>query len=222
MTATTTPTLGLMRPTLTDDFKTDDFAQTFDILDDNPGIYQVANQASRPTTWTHEQHGRTCRQLDQLIDWVWVKPTSGSTGVWKRMWGKGLLHSQTNGSAISSSATNYTLGATVIQTPSILIPGGRPVRVTVRWGNCGNTSGLSIGSYWEGSSLIHSWGINGYHYTQAQWGRTGIASMYRITRDPAPTTQVSMSFKWTISATADFGLGGTTTMQDTILEVEEV
>jgi hypothetical protein len=222
VTALTTDKLGLIKPSTTDDFKTSEIANTFQILDDNPGILVIPNQAARPSSWTHLQHGRTVRQMDQRVEWVWEKPNSGATGVWKRYWGKGLLHTQSNAGATSSSSTNYNAGTTVIQTPSLLLPGGRPIRVTVRWGNCGNTSGLAIASYWEGSTRIHDWGINGFDYTQSQWGRTGIASMYRITRDIAPTTQVNMTFKWTISATSDFGLGGTSTMRDVVLEVEEV
>jgi hypothetical protein len=220
VTATTTPKLGLISPVTTDDFKTDQFAQTFGVLDENPGIFCVANQAARPTTWTHLQHGRTVRQLDQGIDWWWDKPLSGSTPVWRRLAGKGVLHTQTNGSSVSSSTTTYTAGATVIQTPSILIPGGRQIRVTVRWDTMGNTLGIGMGHYWEGSTLTNSWGVNGFDTTQGQWGRTGAAGYYMIVRDIAPTTQVSVEFKWAISAM--IGVGGETIIRNTKLQVEEI
>jgi hypothetical protein len=222
VTATKTPNLGLISPTTTDDFKTTDFAETFGILDLNPGIFCVANQASRPTTWTEKQHGRTCRQMDQLIDWVWVQPTSGSTGIWKRTAGKGVLYTQTTSGAVSSAATVYTAGATVIQTPSIILPGGRPIKVTVRWDTCGNTSGIGVGSYWEGSSLINSRAINGYDYPSNQWARLGLGGQFFAIRDIAPTTQVSVAFRWTISAYALSGTGGTTTTRGTVMVVEEV
>lgn len=222
VTATVTPRLGLISPVTTDDFKTSELATTFGTLDQYPGILNVANQASRPTTWTEKQHGSTCRQLDQMIDWVWYQPTSGSAGVWKRLAGKGLLHSQTNAGAVSSGATVYTSGATVIQTPSIILPGGRPIRVSISWDTCGNTGGIGVGSYWEGSTLIQSFGINGYDYPSGNWSRLGLAEEVSVTRDLAPTTQVSMAFRWTISAYAFSGVGGTTTIRGTVLTVEEI
>lgn len=222
MTTTTTPNLGLMSPVTTDDFKTTDFAATFAILDQNPGIFVVANQASRPSTWTEKQHGRTIRQIDQGIEWYWYQPTSGSVGEWRRTAPKGQLYTQTNSGAVSSSATDYNLGATVISTSSILLPGGRPIKVTVKWDSCGNTSGLAVGSYWEGSTNITPWGINGYDYPQAQWGELGLGGMFTITRNLAPTTQVSVAFKWTISAYAFAGLGGSSTIRNTVMTVEEV
>lgn len=223
MTATTTPRLGLISPTSTDDFKTTEVAQTFGILDENPGIYRVDNQASRPTTWNHNQHGRTVRQMDQLIDWVWVQPTSGSVGAWKRVAPKGILHTQENQANVTSSATVYTSGATVIQTPSIILPGGRPIEISLRWHFFGNTEGIAVGSYWEGSTLQTSWRVNGYELAQpSHRGDYGMGGMYATWRDLAPTTQVSMSFKWTISAYGLNGIGGTTTIRSTVMVIKEV
>lgn len=222
VTATNTPNLGLMSPVSTDDFKTTDFAATFGILDLNPGIFVVPNQASRPNTWTEKQHGRTVRQIDQGIDWYWYQPTSGFTGLWKRTAPKGQLYTQTNSGAVSSSATNYNSGAVVITTSSVLLPGGRPIKVTVKWDSFGNSSGLAVGSYWEGSTNIIPWGVNGFDYTQGTWGQLGLGGMFTITRDLAPVTQTSVIFKWTISAYAFAGLGGASTIRGTTMTVEEV
>lgn len=220
MTATQTPKLGLISPVNTDQFSTAEIAQTFGILDSNPGVLGVANQASRPNTWTHLQHGRTVRQLDQGIDWWWDKPDSGTTGVWRRLGSKGVLWSQGNGSSISSATTTYTAGATIIQTPSVRLPGGRRTRISVLWDTMGNTAGVGMGHYWEGSTLINSWGVNGFDTTSGQWGHVGAAGMYSIIRDISPTTQVDMTFTWAISAMS--GVGGTTTIRNTRMFIEEI
>jgi hypothetical protein len=220
-TATTTPKLGLISPTNTDQFSTADIANSMGVLDGSPGILPVANQAARPTTWTHLQHGRTIRQLDQGIDWWWDKVDSSATGTWRRTSSKGILYSQTNGSSVSSATTTYASGATVIDTPTVLIPGGRQIRVIVRWDTFGNSAGLAMGHYWEGSTLVNSWGVNGFDSTQSIWGQTGLAGHFMIVRNIAPTTQVNMTFKWAISAFVS-GVGGTTYIRNTSLMVEEI
>lgn len=222
MTATNTPVLGLIQPVGTDEFKTAEFASTFLTIDSNPGIFKVANQASRPTTWNQNQHGRTCRQMDQLIDWVWWQPTSGDTGVWKRISPKGTLHTQTNSGSVSSSTKVYTSGATVIQTPSIIIPGGKRIRVDCQWGGCGNTAGIAMVSYWENSSLIYTFSVNGYPHPSPNTGRVGLGGNFFFNRDPAPNSQVSMSFKISISAYVGFSSAGTSTITQTFFTVEEV
>jgi hypothetical protein len=220
VTATTTPKLGLISPTTTDNFSTAEIAQTFGILDDNPGILCVANQAGRPSTWTHLQHGRTVRQLDQGIDWWWDKVDSGTTGTWRRLASKGILYAQGNGGSVSSSTTTYTSSATVIQTPSIRLPGGRRIRVSVLWDTMGNTAGIAMGHYWEGSTLINSWGVNGFDTTSGLWGHVGAAGIYSIIRDISPTTQVDMTFTWGISAMV--GVGGTSFIRNSRMFIEEI
>lgn len=132
MTASKTPNLGLMSPVLSDPFNPDDYAQTFGILDQNPGVKVVANQASRPTGWSNLQHGRLVWQADLNVMWLWNQPTSSVAGSWLRLGGYGLLGSATNPTQINSTAQNWTLAPIAVQT-TVMVPGGRPCLVMYNW-----------------------------------------------------------------------------------------
>lgn len=203
MTASKTPNLGLMSPVGSDPFVTQDFADTMAILDLNPGIRTVANQASRPTGWTAAQHGRRVYQADQQIEWVWHMPSSGTPGVWKRTYPKGLLANVVNYSTIGTSNTNYGAGPTLVEANNVIIPGGRPYRYTFRcdWAACsgGNMSIISI--HQDGAML--SW----FHVAGGTFdGGRGMPSMHEFSFSlAAPANQLTTSFRLTLSAHSSFG-----------------
>lgn len=132
MTASKTSALQLMSPTTADQFDPADFAETFAILDDNPGILTVANQASRPTGWSSDQHGRHVWQADTNIMWVWNQPSSVVAGVWTRRGGFGHLGGASNPTQINSTAQTWTAAPTAVAV-NVMVPGGRPVLVMYNW-----------------------------------------------------------------------------------------
>jgi hypothetical protein len=137
MTASKTPNLGLMSPVLADAFNPDDFDTTFAIIDANPGIQVVANQASRPTGYSTAQHGRMVWQADQNILWIWNQPTSLVGGVWVRSGSKGWLGGAGNASTVSTTAISTATAPTVVST-TVMVPGGRPQLILYKWVFIGN------------------------------------------------------------------------------------
>jgi hypothetical protein len=222
MTASKTPVLGLMNPVGSDPFLTSDFADTFGRIDAAPGIAVVANQSARPTGWNSNQHGRRVWQADQNIEWVWNQPSSGSPGSWLRTFAKGVLANANMGSFLSTTNTNYATGITIVSLPTIVIPGGRPIRVSYWYDWVANDYGQSVISYWENGVQI---------YDNFHDGRLFIdnfpephVNSHRFYRNPAPSSQITMSFSITLAARNDAPPrgGGISTIAATWLQVEEV
>lgn len=131
-TASKTPNLGLMSPVASDPFDPADYDATFAILDQNPGVLTVANQASRPTGWNNNQHGRLVWQADLNVMWIWNQPSSLVAGAWVRLGGYGLLATAINPTQINATAINWTAAPVAVQTTA-MVPGGRPCLVMVNW-----------------------------------------------------------------------------------------
>ena len=138
MTASKTPNLGLMNPVGSDTFSTSDFADTFGKIDLTPGILTVANQASLPTGFNANQHGRHVWQADTNIMWVWNQPSSGVSGTWVRSGTKGWLGGASNAAQVNTTAISVSTAPTVVSY-NALVPGGRPVFVNMRWIFIGNS-----------------------------------------------------------------------------------
>lgn len=132
MTASKTPNLGLMSPVLSDAFTPDDFDTTFGILDANPGILTVPNQAARPSGYSAAQHGRMVWQADQNIMWIWTQPSSLTAGSWQRQGTKGWLGGATNAAGTSTTAISWGTAPTVMSA-TVMVPGGRPQLIIYRW-----------------------------------------------------------------------------------------
>lgn len=222
MTASKTPALGLMNPVGSDPFLTSDFAQTFQAIDAAPGIVTVANQSARPTGWNSNQHGRRVWQADQNIEWVWVQPSSSSPGSWQRTFAKGVLANAQVGGFLGTSNTNYATGPTIVSIPSVIIPGGRPIRVTYWYDWLANDYGQSVITYWENGvqtyDNFHDGRLFGDNFPEPH------VNSHRFYRNPAPSSQVTMSFSITLSARNDTPPhgGGNSLIAATWLEIEEV
>jgi hypothetical protein len=222
MTASKTPNLGLMNPVGSDPFLTSDFSDTFGRIDAAPGIAVVANQSARPTGWTSNQHGRHVWQADQNIEWVWNQPSSSSPGAWQRTFAKGQLAIASVGSFLSTSNTNYATGPTIISISNLIIPGGRPIRISYWYDWLANDYGQSVISYWENGVDIYDNFHDGRSFRD-NFPEPHVNS-HRFSRNPAPSAQITMSFSITLSARNDvvpYG-GGTSTIAGTWLEVEEI
>ncbi len=113
MTATTTPRLGLLSPTNTDDFLPEDFVDTMNKLDGRPGILPVANYASLPSGLTSAHHGSIFAQLDNGAMWMWVRPGSAA-GAWRRINSMGRVFYQVQSASVSTTQTDEDNSATLI------------------------------------------------------------------------------------------------------------
>jgi hypothetical protein len=220
MTASKTPRLGLMNPVGSDAFVTADFAQTFGIIDANPGYAIVPNAASRPTGYTTAQHGSLVYQSDLNIMWSWNQPTSGSAGAWRRVGNAGLLGSSAASGLVTTTTTTYTSGVQVAAL-TVTVPGGRPIQVAINWEILGNTYDKAVVSYWENNNLIVS---------RPYWGlpptatRTPVsANNWVFARDPAPNSSLLLATKVTVAAfnAAPTNGGGTTSAQGVSIAIWE-
>lgn len=223
MTASKTPNLGLMNPVASDPFVIEDFSNTFGILDQNPGVLTVPNQASRPTNFTAAQHGRIVLQADQQILWMWNQVNSGVTGGWSRVGNKGLIGEFQNGGTVATTTINRDLGPTVVQ-GSVLIPGGRPFLALFNYGIATSVGSRIIVSYWEDNVRLLSQVFNGVDPSaRPAPGTTPLATAYYWMR-PAPTVARTINFKVSIAAFGDvhpWG-GGYTAVTDGKLHIIEL
>lgn len=205
MTASKTARLGLMNPSGSDAFVTADFAQTFAILDLNPGVLMVPNAAGRPTSYTSAQHGSFVYQTDLGILWSWNQPSGGSAGAWRRVGNVGFLGSSSASGLVTTTTTNYASGAQVAAV-TVTVPGGRPIMVDIEWDQLGNTYSKSVVSYWENNVRIAD-RVFGFGLPPAASG--GGWTLYR---DPAPSAALTLAAKVTIAsynASAPNGSGTT-------------
>lgn len=219
MTASKTPNLGLMNPVGSDAFTVADFSSTFGVLDQNPGILVVPNQASRPTGWGTNQHGRHVWQADQNVEWVWNQPTSSVAGVWQRRGPKGHLGGAAGGTV---STANPTVGAgPVALSATVLVPGGRPLNVVVGWAGCLNeTSGSSFISLWENGTLIA--GINAFGRNFSDPLSHWISGTIDTWTNPAPTTQTSVTYQVQVNPNNNINPPGTTSLMSATISIYEV
>jgi hypothetical protein len=212
MTASKTARLGLMNPVGSDAFVTADFAQAFGILDANPGILPVANQSSRPTSYTASQHGSLVYQTDLNILWSWYQPSSGVVGQWQRVGNIGYLNQFSNSGTVGTTTVNYSSGSSVI-TGTVTVPGGRPILVMLSWTRLDSTKGASVLSYWENNVKISDTEFYG-------WTGDSTSDTFWFYRNPAPNSSLSLSVKLTIAAKN--GLGGTSTIGNSNLAIFEM
>lgn len=216
MTASKTPNLGLMNPQGSDSFSTTDFSQTFGILDTNPGITTVANQAALPTGFSNNQHGRRVWQADQDVEWVWNQPSSTVAGAWKRVGCKGWLGGVSNSGAVTAASS---AGIKVLEV-SLLVPGGRPVLVmySFLWVQDNQTGQAGI-NYHENGNYIDT-----KYYSGRAYGTSSVppasGSNYYL-RNIAPTTQQNITFNLTLVNNNSLG-SGTATIWNTTLDIIEV
>jgi hypothetical protein len=196
MTASKTPNLQLMSPVLSDTFTPDDFAATFGIIDQNPGVLVIPNQASRPTGWGAAQHGRMVWQADINIMWIWNQPSALVAGAWSRQGTKGYLGGAFNAATVSTTATNVGTAPTVVSVTAML-GGTRPALVVYRWSYIGNDPAkfATLNLFVNGSGLIESRHVGNTFavaYNSATPYPPG-AGMYAVVYG-APSVQTSVTF----------------------------
>lgn len=187
-TASHTPSLGLMSPVASDPFDPADFDATFAILDANPGVLTVANQSSRPTGWSSNQHGRLVWQADLNVMWIWNQPSSGTGGSWVRLGSYGLLGSAVNPTQINATQVNWTAAPVAVQT-TVMVPGGRPCLIMVTWLYLANDSSKQVTiNFIENSSSVLERRFDGSSFGVVP-DQPPQAGSYFYTRSAQPTQQ---------------------------------
>lgn len=189
MTSSKTDNLGLMSPVLSDPFNPDDFRDTFEILDQHPGVRVVPNQASRPTSWNNNQHGRLVWQADLNVMWVWNQPTAQVAGAWARLGGYGLLGSAINPTQVNTTSQNWTTAPTAVNV-NVMVPGGRPCLVMYNWQYVANdkTKQVTVNLVENSTSVMErrhngtSFGVSTYPPDASSyfWVRSSAATQQQI------------------------------------------
>lgn len=210
-----------MYPVGSDQFDITDFQNTFTALDQNPGTIVVPNQASRPTGWGVNQHGRRVLQADQGIEWWWNMPSSTTAGVWTRVGPKGWLGGTFHGGSVS--CTNTTTPVAVASL-TLVIPGGRPILVfySFLWATNTNVSNGQIATeYWENGIYVTNRFHNGTGYNGGDPHNPPDSGMMYFQRNIAPTVQRTMTFTILVQGQPGHPVG-TTAIYDTTFDIYEV
>jgi hypothetical protein len=195
-----------MDPVGSDPFKVQDFSETFETLDRNPGVLTIPNQSSRPTGWNADQHGRRVWQADQNIEWVWNQPSSSQGGEWQRTYARGLIGSARSSHIISTTSWQH-FHAPLICSVNTLLPGGRPITMSI---SCDWVSSTGFDHYCYANIIFNGDLITrqmwrGYHFTW--WHDRSISDhYYALTQDLAPRTQKEGLFELRLSAPLGGGL----------------
>lgn len=125
---TPSPRLGLLEPSTSDPFSTQDIATNWGILDKYPGIYVCTSQ-TRPQ-WGQAQAGMRISETDTGLEWRW----DGAN--FQRTAPQGLLRTTTGGwargqrtSDFSTSSTSYVVVVAI--TNVVVPPGNRTLQINV-------------------------------------------------------------------------------------------
>lgn len=206
-----------MLPVDSDPFLPSDFVATMNKLDGTPGVTPIANFASLPVGLTTAQHGSMYMQTDNNAMWMWWKPTSGSTGAWKRANNLGVLGQATLSTSVTTTASSDGAAPTVM-TLTVAAPGGRWIGCDVHCWSVGNTG--------SAGATVSSLSLNGTIVTRGAvvTGTAGAGALAHLTYFmPPPAAGTSVTFRWTIRvANIVGGLGSSTATGPANLTIFEV
>jgi hypothetical protein len=155
-------------------------------------------------------------QQDLNILWSWNQPTGGSVGAWRRVGNVGFLGQAFNSATLTTTTTNYSNGPTV-NSIDVVVPGGRPLLVTMSWDFFTNTNEKAVLSYWENNTKQFD------VFIRSKPSPAFSANTWWAMR-PAVSNGQTINFKMTIAsfnASAPNG-SGTTTMTGAALAVWEM
>jgi hypothetical protein len=117
-----------MQPASGDNFTLSDFDDTFQKLDNAPGVTPVANYAAisaLAATLTTSQNNSIYLQADNGSLWQWVKPGAGA-GSFRKINTTGLLRSVTQAATVTTTTTDPAAAPSMVST-TFTMPGGRAI-----------------------------------------------------------------------------------------------
>lgn len=224
-TANVTPKLKLMKPLDSDQFEAQDYADTFSILDNQPGVALVDSYAGLSTLaasnggWGVNQHGLMALDRHNNALWWWKCPAG--TGVWTRANSVGLLKQVTQSIAVSTTATTGN-GILVADSGLLTVPGGRTIKIDVNF-DADNTAGdLSLGVFFllDGSALLKEYVFRlgpGIGYS----GSSRMITYYLQNLTPESTHQFKFYMRSSNGIASNGGGGVTTARYSTMVVSEE-
>lgn len=191
-----TDRLNLMRHTLADRFRVQDYANNWARLDQHPGVF-ICTSGTRPT-WGARQEGMCIFETDTQLIWHW----SGSE--WERLVPKGLLGRNSVTTDDDNATTSYTTAVSV----TVTVPeGGRTIKVSVEGPGVWSTEGLTELAIFRDATQLQSW---------LEQGGQGADPIDRprplsMTTFDESVTAGSRTYSLQFRATSEFG--GTSTLE---------
>lgn len=195
---TPTARIGLIKPTDSDGFSTENLAANWQLVDDYAGRF-VCTSGTRPP-WGAPQEGMTIYEKDTDLEWVW----NGS--LFNRYAPKGMLGNASRDTDITTTSTTLQV---VVQATGVSVPrGGRSVMVQAQWFEVENSAGRSILALYRDTNELHAWAVGGEDTDVAIEGLGDSVVIF----DEAPPEGI---YTYSLRFAADAAVGGTTTMRAT-------
>ena len=191
-----TDRLSLLRHTLADVFKVDDYGYNWGRLDEHPGIF-ICESSTRPTGWAERQTGMAIFETDTNLTWHW----DGSA--WERNLARGLIGFDSTTSEVSTALTTFQTAIPVIVD---VASGGRYHQITVSAPGVKSTEDLTEVGIFRDATQLQAWfsqGGTGVGVTEAPRGLSHV-----FTDLPTPG-----SITYSLRYRAVSGVGGTSTIE---------
>lgn len=191
-----TDRLSLIRHTLADVFRVEDYAENWERLDEFPGVF-VCTSGARPIDWGERQEGQVIFETDTNLFWTW----NGDS--WVRHLSRGNIGYQTVTSQVQTASTSLQ---TAVSAAVTVASGNRRHRISVGASEVHNTNDLTrISILRDGTTLAeweHQGGTGG---TPAEQPRHLSKAVYDLPTAGART--------YTLEFSAVSGNGGTSTIE---------
>lgn len=191
-----TDRLSLIRHTLADVFRVQDYADNWARLDAFPGIF-VCTSESRPVDWGERQAGMAIFETDTKLLFHW----SGSA--WERYVPRGLIGREAITTEVNTTQTTYQVAVSVNVT---VAEGNREHRITVGAPGVKSTEALTELAIYRDSTELTEW----YHQ-----GSTGgePEGQPRHLSNVIFDTPTAGSRTYSLQYRAVSGVGGTSTIE---------
>lgn len=141
-----TDRLHLMKPVNSDPFTPADFDESFQTIDNYPGVWIAANNSSLPSGWDSTRDGMLCLQKDKNVLWQWDRPGSGA-GNWRRVASQGVLGSSPGPNSKITVTSPPPDNGVVTMTVNATALGGRHLSFDAHLGSV-NKEGDAQGIIW--------------------------------------------------------------------------
>lgn len=223
-TANVTPRLKLMKPLDSDQYETQDYADSFTIIDNNPGVALVDSYAGLATLASSNGYGTAQNGLlayDRHNNAMWRYLNTSGSGSWVRANSVGLLKQVTQSVNVTTSTVNSP-GILVLTSGVITVPGVRALAINVDF-NGDNTSGanaLGVLQLLDGTTTLKTQVLR-LGAPVANNGSDHSFTYYLS--NPVPESQHEFKlYMRSASGSSANGGGGTTVARYTTLTVSEV
>jgi hypothetical protein len=198
---TQTARLALNKHTTADLFRIIDYTQNWDKLDAAPGSF-ICTSATRPATWGAIHAGRTIRETDTKLSWIW----NGTA--FERISPLGKLGATARTTDISTTSANFVIAMQI----SMVVPaGGRDILVIAEVPKADSSNGVVAMALVRDSTQLTTWQTTGDTSTVATNQPKGAPFIFR---DAAP---IPGAHAYALQFAAPSPFGGTATLRATTI-----